>query len=170
MRVARVAVLTMLIVAATAQTAAAGQYEFRGSDGTSCTLTMTHPATPEAGGTYSVDYNARVRCTTKMGTILATTSLFAPPDRNWYPFFVEALCNGRLTCQPNFDYDIGDTATGVPAGAVMHSGYVNLILDSPTAVWVSVPLPRSVNSDFPLNCTPGQREYQCEFKEWFRAG
>jgi hypothetical protein len=166
--VVRAVLLAVGIAALAAPGAAAEQYEFRASDGTSCTLTLTHATPQNADGTYDVSWHTGVRCNTELGSILVMSSLAAPPDRHWYTSSPYAYCTyGRIRCIYADEWAVDGTAPGVEADVFTQSGFVQLGLLSPTAVWLVVPVAPTGTAS-PLDCTPGRRDVTCQVFESFK--
>ncbi|HEX8646261.1 MAG TPA: hypothetical protein VF715_05130, partial [Thermoleophilaceae bacterium] len=166
--------LAVAIGAFAASPASARDWEFAATDGTKCTLTTTHSAPYEPGGTVALSYRASARCNVAMAAIWVISSVKGA-DGGWWDGGYPSFCNGRIRCEANASYSHGGTATGVQPQQFTHNSYVELVLPAPASpekFWFQMPLleQRRDGEVGALDCLPGGRSVRCNIHESFGPG
>jgi hypothetical protein len=170
MRTGWVPVVVMTVaVLALASPAAAAQYRFVATNGSSCTVTTTHGTAPEAGGTYTASWQSSIRCDARMAQMFLSPFLTVPPGTqyNSSPSYYISCSDAHVPCD-TATHSIGGSASGLVADTYTHTTGVSIVLpaSTPPAVWATVPAARADRSS-PLDCLPGQQSVTCSFNEKF---
>jgi hypothetical protein len=170
MRMFRVPAAVMITgVLALASPAAAAQYRFVATNGSSCTVTTSHGTAPEAGGTYTASWRSDVRCDARMAQMYMSPFLSVPPGTVYSsaPIPYLSCSDAHVQCDTG-THSVGGSAPGLAPNTYTHATGISIELpaSTPPAVWAIVPAARA-NRASPLDCLPGQQTVTCSFEETF---